>query len=85
MIHKDQIDGYEGSPADLAEAIGDLKYDALANFLALLAAKIEKDGAKDRNRGRIQLATSLEESAKNLRSAKSSIDIAWQISAPYMK
>ena len=46
MIHKDQIDGYEGSPADLAEAIGDLKYDALANFLALLAAKIEKDGLK---------------------------------------
>jgi len=62
-----------------------LKYDALANFLALLAAKIEKDGAKDSNRGRIQLATSLEKSAQHLVAAKSSIAIAWRISAPYMK
>ncbi len=85
MIHKDQIDGYKGSPADLAAAIGDLKYDALADFLALLATKIAKDGTKDRNRGRIQLATSLETSAQHLLSAKSSMDIAWKISAPYMK
>ena len=85
MIHKDQIDGYKGSPTDLAEAIGDLKYDALANFLELLAAKIEKDAAKDRSRGRVQLATSLEKSAAHLVTAKLNIDIAWRISAPYMK
>jgi len=85
MIHKDQIDGYEGSPTDLAEAIGNLKYDALANFLALLAAKIEKDGQKDHSRGRIQLATSLGNCAFHLKKAKLAIDKAWKISAPYMK
>ncbi|MFK7978790.1 MAG: hypothetical protein AB8G86_02310 [Saprospiraceae bacterium] len=85
MIHKDQIDGYDGSPSDLATAIGDLKYDALAEFLSLLATKIAKDGAKDRSRGRVQLATSLENSAQHLLVAKSNMDMAWRISAPYMK
>jgi len=85
IIHKDELDGYEGSSEDLAEAIGDLKYDALANFLALLAAKIQKDGGKDRSRGRVQLASSLEKSAQHLLAAKSNRDIAWKISAPYMK
>lgn len=85
MIHKDQIDGYEGSSVELAEAIGDLKYDTLANFLTLLAAEIEKDGAKDRSRGRVQLAASLENCTLHLQKAKLAIDKAWKISAPYMK
>ena len=85
MTHKDRIDNYDGSPADLAEAIGDLKYDALADFLQLLAEKIQKDGAKDRSRDRVQLATNLEKSAEYLLVAKSNINIAWKISAPYMK
>jgi len=57
----------------------------LADFLGLLATKMEKDSAKDRNRGRVQLATSLEKSAQHLLAAKSSINIAWRISAPYVK
>ena len=85
MIHKDQIDGYEGSPADLVEAIGNLKYDALANFLALLAAKIEQDGQNDCRRGRVQLAASLENCTSHLEKAKLAIDKPSKISAPYMK
>jgi len=57
----------------------------LADFLGLLATKMEKDSAKDRNRGRVQLATNLEKSAQHLLAAKSSINIAWRISAPYVK
>ena len=32
MRHKDIIDNYDGSMEQLAESIGDLKYDALAQF-----------------------------------------------------
>lgn len=85
MIHKDEVENYQGSMEELAEEVGNLKYDALANFLALLSEKIEKDGAKDASRGRIQLAGNLQVCAEKLKEAQSSIDKAWIISEPYMK
>lgn len=69
----------------LAEEIGDLRYDALAEFLGLLAAKMQNDGDKDKSRGRTQLAESLHTCADRLTAARSAIDKAWRISEPYMK
>ena len=85
MIHKDRIANYEGSVEDLAEALGDLKYDALVEFLKLLATKIEKDGDKDKSRGRVKLAKHLHDSSRNLNESAESIEKAWVICEPYMK
>lgn len=85
MIHKDEVENYRGSMEELAEEIGNLKYDALANFLTLLSEKIEKDGAKDAARGRTQLAGHLKYCSEKLKEAKVAIDKAWVISEPYMK
>lgn len=85
MIHKSHIEGYNGSMEILAEEIGNLKYDALAEFLDLLAAKIERDGDKDRSRGQVKLANHLQSCSVKLTEAKLSIDKAWGICKPYTK
>ncbi len=70
--------------AELAEDIGNLKYDALANFLSLLSKKIDSDGEKDFTRGRIKLAASLKDCSKKLKDSSISIERAWEICKPFM-
>lgn len=84
MIHKHKVEKYGGTMEDLAEEIGNLKYDALAKFLELLADKVKIDGDKDEGRGRIKLAGHLHECSAKLRECQLSIEEAWGICAPYM-
>lgn len=84
MVHRESVEDYEGTLAQLAENIGDLKYDSLAEFLHLLAEKIKDDAAKDRARGRVRLATSLQDAAAQIATAAADIETAWRISEPHM-
>jgi len=84
MIHKDHIDHYDQSMEQLAKDLGDLKYDALSQFLKLLSNKIQEDGQKDQARGRVKLAKELFEAADKLTEAEKAINRAWIISEPYM-
>lgn len=84
MEHKSWIKNYENNFEKLATEIGDLRYDALAEFLELLGQKIEQDGHLDRNRGRIKLANSLQNSAAALMESAANIKEAWSICEPYM-
>ncbi len=85
MIHKSDIENYNGSLQDLVEEIGNLKYDSLAEFLGLLSEKIRQDGDKDKNRGRLKLAKHLHDCANKLEESKVSINHAWRICEPYTK
>jgi hypothetical protein len=85
MKHSSKIEQYEGSLEELAEDLGNLRYDALAKFLGLLSAKIATDGAKDTARGRHRLGASLQESSEKLAEAVKPIEQAWYICEPYMK
>ena len=85
MIHTDTIEKYPGSLQELAAELGDLKYDALAEFLGHLSAKIQLDGDKDAGRRRHKLAHELHDCAKQLAGAQSSIERAWDICEPFMK
>lgn len=84
MIHKENIDKYQGSMLDLAEEIGDLRYDSLSEFLDLLQKKIHRDADKDNERGRLKLSTNLYSISASLLDAKKSCDEAWIICKPYM-
>lgn len=84
MIHRSEITNYSGTMEELAEEIGNLKYDALARFLELLAHKIEADGKKDESRGRVQLSGNLYKTAEKLLESKTYIEKAWVICKPYM-
>ena len=84
MVHKTEMDHYDGGIPQLANDLGDLRYDALADFLRLLSAKLEMDGDKDQARDRVRLAKQLHQCASGLFAAASAIDRAWKISEPYM-
>jgi hypothetical protein len=85
MIHTSEVTNYPGSMEELIEEIGNLKYDALAQFLELLAHKIETDGKKDEGRNRIKLSGNLYKSADKLKESAAYIQTAWVICKPYMK
>jgi hypothetical protein len=84
MIHRSTPEHYPGDLAALAEEIGNLKYDALAEFLRLLSAKIDGDAAKDQARGRVHLAAALRSAAGRIGSAEVPVEKAWKISRPFM-
>jgi len=84
MVHRENIERYPGSLRELAEELGNLRYDALADFLRLLAAKLEADAAKDRGRGRPRLAAALGASAEGVVAAAAHIEQAWRICEPHM-
>lgn len=81
MIHETQIPGF--AIDELAVKIGDLRYDALAEFLQKLAQKIEADAQKDGGRGRVKLATCLYNTAQGLTDCSQYIEKAWVICEPY--
>lgn len=83
--HTITVEKYAGSLDDLARDVTQLRYDAVAEFLGYLAKEIASDAKTDRNRGRRNLATKLEQSAHALDEAKEEMDAAWEICKPYMK
>ena len=84
MTHADHVGRYPGTLAELAEELGNLRYDALAAFLAALAAKLETDSGKDAARGRKKLAAALHAASGELADAASAIEEAWAVCAPRM-
>jgi hypothetical protein len=84
MKHKHDVENYNGTKQQLAEEVGNLFYDSLAEFLKLLYEKIEKDSKADEARGRVKLAANLHECAIKLKGASGDISKAWKICEPYM-
>lgn len=68
----------------LAKELGDLRYDALQDFLIELANKIDSDAEKDLNGDRNKLANRLFLAAQYVSSAAVNIGKAWTISEPFM-
>lgn len=85
MKHTQHVRSYSGPHERLAEDIGDLYYDALSEFLGMLAEKIERDAGKDHARGRVKLASELRGCAEALGGASRYIGAAWRICEPHAK
>ncbi len=83
MQHETTLPGFADLHA-LAEAVGDLRYDALSDFLGALKEKLARDSAADLGRGRPKLATSLSDAATAVADAQRGIDEAWRLSRPKM-
>jgi hypothetical protein len=84
MVHRDKVEGYSGTLADLAEEVGNLRYDAVAEFLRLLSEKLGRDASLDEGRGRVRLAASLRDASRPLGDAARGIEQAWRICEPRM-
>lgn len=76
MKHNDKVN-YAGGFDQLATDLGNLRYDALGEFLQKLSDKIAKDAKADEGRERYQLAHQLAYSAKHIKNA-------WKICEPFM-
>ncbi len=84
MDHREDIGHYPGTLTQLAGEIGDLRYDALASFLHSLAEKLDRDRKSDQERGRPQLASTLQAATLSVKAAATTIEQAWTICAPRM-
>ena len=84
MKHTVSVPHYNGSHQQLAEQMGDLYYNALAELLTMLADKLERDAVKDTARGRPKLASELAGASTAIKAAAAHINTAWRICEPYM-
>ena len=82
--HPTTVAAYHGNLKQLAEDIGNLRYDALQELLDHLSQKMFRDATADTGRGRHRLAKSLRGTGEGLRDAMYGAAEAWKISKPYM-
>lgn len=82
--HKTSVAGISDMKK-LAEMIGDLHYETLAELLDYLANKFARDAINDAKAGRYSLATELNCASQNIHEAFGNIESAWEISKPFMK
>lgn len=85
MTHETTVTRYPGTLAELADAIGDLRYDALQEFLECVAEKLREDADKDGGRKRHRLESCLRNTADRLDEAAAEIKDAWRIAEPFMR
>ena len=84
MKHPTKIEKYDGSLEELAEDIGNLRYDAFADFLGHLEKKIGRDGQADRDRGRESLSDHLFGVRTMLMKAQAWAKMTWALCKPHM-
>lgn len=84
MKHTQEVINFDGDHRQLAEEMGDLYYDSLAELFWKLGEKLERDAASDHRRGRMKLTTELAAAADHLYAAAERIAAAWLICKPYV-
>ena len=81
--HPTDVPGYS-SLSDLAERVGNLRYDKLLEFVQALTADVRKQANKDHLAGKTQLATALDETASKLAEVEIPLTRATQIALRHM-
>lgn len=81
--HPVRVLDYTGTMEQLAEDLGDLRYDTLAHIMTHLSDKLARDAAADSARGRAQLAASLERASALVADVANEIDRTWKICLPH--
>jgi hypothetical protein len=83
--HKTAVEGYEDLSQILCERIHRLRYDKVEEFYRHSAAELRRQAASDRAKGRIQLASLLEEAATVAEEQQKRFARIWKICEPHMK
>jgi hypothetical protein len=82
--HPDHVVGWSGSVEELAQAIGNMRYDAMAQLIHLLSQDILTQAKADAERNRVKLAVQLEDVWDNLVLTQASLQATWAICKPFM-
>jgi len=83
-MHDTEIKGFK-DVTELAEAIGDLRYDVLAKLFQELSKKVLKDALLDEGRGRIVLSRKLSYLAEDLNLMTYKVGKIWVLCKPFME
>lgn len=81
--HKTVMEAFGEEPEALAEKLGDLRYDALADLLSKLSKKVERDAGRDFDHGRVKLSEELLSLSTRLRVSGAAATTAWAICEPH--
>jgi len=81
-MHPIHVDGL--TPKELAKAVGNLRYDALRDFVEALSVELQEQSHNDVLKDRRKLAGELDQAGHRLAMACFSIDDAWLICKPFM-
>ncbi len=82
--HPVSVEGHD-SLEELANAIGTMRYDKVAEFLGYLTQYVKNEAEKDLASGKTKLSTKLYLASEALSRAQEEIDSAWKICKLYMK
>lgn len=83
--HPTEVKNYVGSLEDLAQAVGNMRYDHTLAFIESLADDLKRQADNDKAKGRVKLAEKLYATAGELYSARDELLAAWEICKPFMK
>jgi hypothetical protein len=84
MKHPTTIEKYDGDLKQLAEDIGNLRYDALREFMFYFSNKIMRDSMSDGAKGRKKLSSLLGQTAVDINDAAVRMGRTWDICKPHM-
>ena len=79
------VEGYSGSLKELAHAIGSMRYDKVAEFLAEFTKELEQQSEGDAKRGHAQLAALLKSTSEQIGMTQVQMEKIWKLCEPYMQ
>ena len=83
--HPTDIPGWDGTLAELAEAVENMRYDKTAEFLWYLSQSFKDRSKRDRLAGRNKLANALYNAYTRTEVVRTYVSDAWSICKPYMR
>lgn len=85
MKHPNSVPGWDGTLEELAQAVENMSYDKVVEFIHHLDMAILNRGLRDREAGKTQLATGLFQVSKRLGTARAYMEQVWKLCKPHMK
>lgn len=85
MPHETTLPRYSGTLSELADDIGNLRYDALVALLQNLSTRMESNSNAESARGRQKLAEFLHACAAHIADAARETETAWRILEPLIQ
>ncbi|MFA6338475.1 MAG: hypothetical protein WCW87_00215 [Candidatus Paceibacterota bacterium] len=83
--HPIKVEGFDGTLEELAQKVGRMRYDKVAEFFGHLEREIERQSEGDLKRGRVQLSELLKKGAMKLIDLKKHFEKIMKLCEPYMK
>ncbi len=83
-VHPNGVPGFDGTPEELAKALGRMRYDVLWDVLHFLAKDLSRQAAGDEKGGRPRLAKALRRAALDQARASDSVRLASLVCVPHM-